>query len=451
MNERSRAFHPFIGLMAALALGLALTTAAGRPAQAQKQRPPNFVIIFCDDLGYGDLSCYGAEKIKTPNLDQMAREGVKFTDFYVTASVCTPSRASLLTGRYQVRSGLTRVLFPFSKTGIEAQEITLAEALKERGYATACIGKWHLGHLPPFLPTRHGFDYYYGIPYSNDMHSQRRGDPPIPLMRNEEIIEQPAVQETLTERYTAEAIRFIREHKDEPFFVYLPHTMPHVPLYASQRFRGTSARGLYGDVVETIDWGVGEILKALRQEGLAENTLVIFTSDNGPWLIKKENGGSAGPLRAGKGTVYEGGVREPFIAWWPGTIPAGRVCKQPAISMDLFPTFLKLAGGRPSRERRLDGRNILGLLTGEGWRRGKTEFFFYRGQRLGAMRSGKWKLHLPGRVRNQDRPAELYDLKADLGERTNLAKQRPKLLERLLARAREFDAEAKEGAPPQKR
>ena len=451
MNERSRAFHPFIGLMAALALGLALTTAAGRPAQAQKQRPPNFVIIFCDDLGYGDLSCYGAEKIKTPNLDQMAREGVKFTDFYVTASVCTPSRASLLTGRYQVRSGLTRVLFPFSKTGIEAQEITLAEALKERGYATACIGKWHLGHLPPFLPTRHGFDYYYGIPYSNDMHSKRRGDPPIPLMRNEEIIEQPAVQETLTERYTAEAIRFIREHKDEPFFVYLPHTMPHVPLYASQRFRGTSARGLYGDVVETIDWGVGEILKALRQEGLAENTLVIFTSDNGPWLIKKENGGSAGPLRAGKGTVYEGGVREPFIAWWPGTIPAGRVCKQPAISMDLFPTFLKLAGGRPSRERRLDGRNILGLLTGEGRRRGETEFFFYRGQQLGAMRSGKWKLHLPGRVRNQDRPAELYDLKADLGERTNLAKQRPKLLERLLARAREFDAEAKAGAPPQKR
>lgn len=425
----------------------ATRAASGKP---DAKRPPNIVLIFADDLGYGDLGSFGARQIKTPNLDRMAREGVRLTNFYVTASVCTPSRAGLLTGRYQIRSGLTRVLFPASRDGIGAEEMTLAEALRGRGYRTACVGKWHLGHLPQFLPTAHGFDYYFGIPYSNDMAREERSEPPVPLMRDTEIVEQPAVQETLTERYTEEAIKFIRESKDRPFFLYLPHTMPHVPIFASARFRGRSAAGLYGDVVETIDWSAGEIVKTLAELGLEKNTLVIFTSDNGPWLIKKEDAGSAGPLRDGKQTLYEGGIRVPFIARWPGTIRSGLVSDRAAITLDLFPTLLHLAGGKISKERPSDGMDIRALLTGRG-KRAKEEFYFYQNEQLLAVRSGNWKLHLARRVQDKDHPAELYDLMSDPGESKNLAPQHPELVARLTAQAQAFDAEARRSAAPLKR
>jgi arylsulfatase A-like enzyme len=375
---------------------------------------------------------------------------MRLTSFYVCAPVCTPSRAGLLTGRYPLRSGLTRVLFPNSKDGIEDGEVTIAEALRERGYATACIGKWHLGHLAPFLPTRHGFDHYYGIPYSNDMSVPSRGDPPVPLMRNEETIEQPAVQETLTERYTEEAIRFIRANRDRPFFLYLPHTMPHVPIHVSDRFRGRSKGGLYGDVVETIDWSVGAILDAVDSEGLGRRTLVIFTSDNGPWLTQGKNGGSAGPLRNGKGTTYEGGMREPFIARWTGTMPAGRVSDQAATSLDLLPTLLRLSGGRPPRDRRLDGKDIRGVLAGRITGRSR-DILYYRSESLEAIRSGRWKLHVSRREQNRERPAELYDLVADIGESRDLAAEHPDVVRRLARLAARMDADVRRGASVLKR
>lgn len=433
----------YFALCLFVGIALMLHFRGNRAAHGQQTRLPNVVLIFADDLGYGDLGCYGAEKIKTPNLDRMAAEGVRFTQFYSCAPVCTPSRAGLLTGRYQIRSGLTRVLFPRSTDGIEAQEITLAEALKERGYTTAIIGKWHLGHLPPFLPTRHGFDYYFGIPYSNDMK-------PTPLMRNEETIEEPAKQETLTQRYTEEAIKFIRASKDKPFFLYLPHTFPHVPLHVSERFRGKSARGLYGDVVEELDWSVGEVLKTLAELKLERNTLVIFTSDNGPWLTQKENGGSAGKLRNGKGTVYEGGVREPFIAQWTGRLPAGRVCNEPAMMIDLFPTLVKLAGGKLSNERPVDGKDVFGLMTGASKRDGQ-DFYFYNGELLRAVRSGKWKFFLPHTGQGRELPAELYDLDADESESKNVADAHPELVKQLTEKAQAFDAEARKGAAALKR
>lgn len=446
-KTRSRVVRVLLPLFAACVLLLA----APRAARAQNSRPPNIVLIFCDDLGYADLGCFGAEKIKTPRIDRMAREGVRLTSFLVAAPVCTPSRAGLLTGRYPIRTGLNRVLFPYSRDGIDAEETTLAEALRTRGYATACIGKWHLGHLPPYLPTRHGFDRYFGIPYSNDMRNARRGDPPLPLLRDEKIVEAPADQTTLTERYTEEAIQFLRENRNRPFFLYLPHTFPHVPLYAGPRFAGRSEGGLYGDVVETIDWSTGRLLQTLRELGLDDNTLVIFTSDNGPWLTQKENGGSAGPLRNGKTTTYEGGVRVPFIARWPGRIPAGRTVDAPAISLDLFPTLVALAGGAAAPARPVDGRNILGLLTGTGARDGSDDFYYYSGQQLQAVRSGVWKLHLPRRTPQGERPAELYDLRADVGEKANRAAAHPEIVRRLTEQARAFDAEARKSAPEPKK
>jgi arylsulfatase A-like enzyme len=435
-----------------LLLGALFTLLTQRPgfALTEPRRPPNIVLIFADDLGYGDLGCYGAGKIKTPNLDRLAREGVKLTQFYACAPVCTPSRAGLLTGRYPIRTGLVRVLSPGSKDGIDDGEATLAEALRARGYATTCIGKWHLGHLPPFLPTRHGFDRYFGIPYSNDMDKKEKGHPPTPLMRGEAVVEAPARQETLTRRYTEEAIAFIRESKDRPFFLYLPHTFPHVPLFASERFRGKSQRGLYGDVVEELDWSVGQILAALKDYGRDRDTLVLFTSDNGPWLIMGENGGSAGALRDGKTTVYEGGVRVPFLARWPGQIPAGRVCEEPAISVDLFPTLLGLAGGKPTGNRPVDGKDVLGLLTGKGQRDGQ-DFYFYNGEALRAIRSGRWKLLPPREIQGRQRPNELYDLLADPGESKNLADASPEIVQRLTDRARAFDEAARKGATAPKR
>jgi len=336
-------------------MALAFLGARSVLSASADDRPPNVVIIFADDLGYGDLGCYGHPTIHTPNLDRMAAEGMKWTSFYSAAAVCTPSRAALLTGRLPLRSGMageTRgVIFPDHQGGIPHEELTLAEALKSKGYATACIGKWHLGHPMEFRPLRHGFDYWFGPETSNDGSIRFE----LPLWRNDEIVEEhPFDQSTLTRRYTEECLAFIQRNKDRPFFLYLPHTFPHTPLHVAAPFRGRSQRGLYGDVVEELDWSVGQILDTLRSEGLTRNTLVVFTSDNGPWLIRKQEGGSAGLLRAGKGSSFEGGFRVPGIFWWPGKIKSGQTIAETGCTMDLYTTSLLLAGAELPTESWMD-------------------------------------------------------------------------------------------------
>lgn len=441
-----------LGLMGAGIAGGLCASSASALETAASPRPPNIIIVFADDLGYGDLRCYGAEKIKTPHLDRMAREGMRFTDFYCGAAICSPSRAGLLTGRYHVRMGINTVFFPFSKDGLDASEITLAQLLKAQGYATACIGKWHLGHLPEFLPTRRGFDYYYGIPYSNDMDVEKRGDPPVPLMRGEEIIEQPVDQHTLTKRYTEEAVRFIGEHHQEPFLVYLPHTMPHVPLFVSENFEGLSEGGLYGDVVEEMDWSMGRILDALDKHDIDEHTLLIFTSDNGPWLSYGDHGGSAGPLREGKGTTFEGGMRVPCIMRWPGHIEAGRVERSVASTLDFLPTCAALTGAKMPDDRAMDGQDISPVLSGRGQRAHQDMHFFHQGQ-LQAYRSGKWKLKRPfkGKIygKKVQHPALLFDLEADPGEQNNLAGEYPEQAARMDAAMNRF-WESLQPLPPNK-
>ena len=418
-------------------------------AQDEAQRPPNFVVIFCDDLGYGDLGCYGHPTIRTPELDRMAREGQRWTDFYVSASVCTPSRAGLITGRLPIRNGMCsskrHVLFPNSGGGLPVSEVTIAEMLKTRGYATACVGKWHLGHLPQFLPTKHGFDEYFGIPYSNDMTVKRRGDPPLPLMKNDKVIESGVDQRTLTKRYTEYALDFIRRSKDKPFFLYYPQTFPHIPLFASEDFKGKSPRGLYGDVVEEIDWSVGQILAELRKTGLDENTLVIFTSDNGPWLSFGVRGGSAGLLRGGKTTTWDGGMRVPAICWWPGRIKPATVARGLGSTLDLLPTFAALAGAELDPKRILDGVDLRPALFGTG-PSPRTEVFFYRGTRLCALRQGAHKLHLwvrRGRRLTKVDPPQLFRLDRDPSEQREIAKSHPKIVAKLLARAKQFEASFK--------
>jgi len=466
-------------------LGAGVTVAvagAGLPAAAKAPgtTKPNVIIIYADDQGYGDLSCYGAKKLKTPHLDRMAAGGMKFTDFYVSAPVCSPTRSSLMTGCYPRRVGMHQhVLFPHSTRGLNPKEITIAELLKAKGYATACVGKWHLGHQKKFLPTSQGFDYYYGIPFSNDMwlpagmsyakdaklpadldeakrKTGERKRSTVPLMRNEEVIEYPANQAMLTERYTAEAVKFITANKAGPFFLYLPHTMPHYPLRISPRFKGKSAGGLFGDVIECIDWGVGQILAALKKLGIDDKTLVIYTSDNGPAA------GSAGPLRGKKGSTWEGGMREPCIMRWPGKIPAEAVCGELSTIMDLLPTIAKLAGTEAPTDRVIDGKDIWPLMAGEPGAKTPHEAFFYhtsRGQ-LAAVRSGKWKLHLkpPARRRRpkkgQPKPkpqapgAQLYDLSADIGETTNVAGKHPEVVKRLTGLLEQFDKELKANIRP---
>jgi arylsulfatase A len=427
---------------------VAILLAALSAASGQAPRPPNIIIIMADDLGYGDLGCYGHPSIRTPNLDRMAAEGIRFTDFYSSAPVCTPSRAGLMTGRLPVRTGMSsntrRVLFPDSAGGLPADEITIARALKSRGYATACVGKWHLGHLPQYLPTRHGFDFYFGIPYSNDMDRDpaspqgRDGmfNPRIeywkvPLLRNEAEVERPVDQQTLTRRYTEEALRWIGQNKDRPFFLYFPHTFPHVPLFASDKFRGTSPRGLYGDVVEELDWSVGQVLDLLRRERLSENTFVFFTSDNGPWLPQEHHGGSAGLLREGKGSTWEGGMRVPGIAWWPGRIRSGATTRELAVNLDLFPTSLALAGAALPADRVLDGSDMAPILFGSG-KSNRQTVFFYRDEQVYAVRKGAYKAHLvtqPGYgseppMRQHDPPL-LYNLAEDPSERFDLSAQQP--------------------------
>ena len=426
----------------------ALSRCAALPGGV-RERTPNVVIIFADDLGYGDLACFGHPTIATPHLDRMAADGMRFTEFYTAASVCTPSRAALLTGRIPLRSGMcsdkSRVLFPDSHGGLPASEITLAGLLRDRGYATACVGKWHLGHHPEFLPTRRGFDHYFGIPYSNDMK-------PCPLMRGEETVELPAVQETLTRRYTEEAVAFIERQKQHPFFLYFAHTFPHVPLSASSAFENQSRRGLYGDVVEELDWSVGRILQSLRDAGIAENTLVIFTSDNGPWLTQKLRGGSAGLLRGGKGSTWEGGMRVPCIAWWPGVIAPGTVCRDMASTLDLFPTAAALARAPIPRDRKLDGEDMTPLLFAEpGWSR--DSLFFYRGTRLMAVRHGPWKAHFItqagyGKGPTAHDPPALYHLERDPSEKFDVADTHPDVIAKILGIVVEHQATL-EPAPSQ--
>ncbi len=429
-------------ILVAIVVLLAWYAAPSAAAAAEAQRPPNVVILFTDDQGYADVGAYGAKGFQTPNLDRMAAEGVRFTDFYAAAPVCSPSRAALLTGCYPVRVGIPRVLFPRDPTGLNPEEVTLAEVLKPRGYATACIGKWHLGRPEPFLPTKQGFDVFFGLPYSNDMSSDPENRsrtspleyPPLPLMRGTEVVEFEPDQSTLTRRYTEEGVAFITANKDRPFFLYLAHTFPHVPLHASEKFKGRSERGLYGDVIMEIDWSVGQILGALKRLGLDEQTLVVFTSDNGPWLIMGENGGSAGPLRAGTATTYEGGMRVPCILRWPGKIPAGSVCREVATAMDILPTVAKLAGARVPADRIIDGKDIWPLLADQaGAHSPHAAFFYYIGTQLQAVRSGKWKLHVARQTDQKKADAALYDLDRDIGETTVVAAAHPEVVERLMA------------------
>ena len=391
-------------------------------------RLPNIVIILCDDLGYGDLGCYGS-RIRTPNIDRLATQGIRFTDFYSGNPVCSPSRAALLTGRYCVRAGVPKVLFPYDEKGLPESESTIAQTLKPQGYRTMCIGKWHLGHQPPYLPTTRGFDHYFGIPYSNDMN-------PRWLMEDTKVIEEQATLETLTPRYTERAVGFIEESAKAgaPFFLYMPHTYPHIPLGASPKFRSKSPLGIYGDVVEELDWSVGEVLAALKRAGAESNTLVIFTSDNGPWYQ-----GSAGPLRGRKGGTWEGGQRVPFIARFPGRIPRGKVSHAVAGVMDLHPTIAKLTGASPRNP--FDGVDIMPLLTNAKPALDRDAFLYFDDVYLQCARLGKWKLHIArhnvmiynpvpqaGRVSLPLFKPELYDLTADPSESYDVAAENPQVV-----------------------
>lgn len=441
---------PLVALVCLL-IGLANATASAGDAR------PNFVVIFADDLGYGDLGCYGHPTIRTPCLDRMAAEGIRFTQFYAAECVCTPSRAALLTGRLPIRSGMCgdtrRVLFPNSAGGLQDEEVTLAEALHELGYATACFGKWHLGHLPQYLPTVHGFDEYLGLPYSNDMdrvpelgpQGRAAFDDPkseywnVPLIRGTEIIERPADQSTLTRRYTQAAIEFIRRHRDQPFFVYVPHTMVHVPLFRSPEFEGQSARGRYGDCLEEIDWSVGQVLDTLRELGLAESTLVWFSSDNGPWLTYGDHGGSAGLLRDGKGSTWEGGMRVPGIVWWPERIQPA-VSQELASTLDLLPTCVTLAGGAVPTDRPIDSYDLSQVLFGKG-SSPRKHMLYYRGRKLMAARLGPWKAHFVtqdaygpnSRQPTNHDPPLLFHLDHDPSERHDVAATNSEVLAEIRA------------------
>ena len=434
------------------------------------KRPPNVVIMFMDDMGYADIGPFGAKGYPTPNLDQMADEGRKFTDFYVTQAVCSASRAGLLTGCYNVRVGIMGALGPKSTIGINPKEVTIAEICKQKGYATACYGKWHLGHLKKFLPMQHGFDDYFGLPYSNDMWPYHPGVlhlpmkervkrwPNLPLIDGNEVVN-PAVtgkdQEQLTTQYTERAVSFIEKNKEKPFFVYIPHSMVHVPLYVSDKFKGKSKAGLFGDVMMEVDWSVGQIMKALRRHNLEKDTLFVFTSDNGPWLNYGDHAGSAAPLREGKGTMFDGGCKEPTLAWWPGTIPANSVCREPAMTIDLLPTIAGLIGAELPKHR-IDGKDIRPLFTDDEAKSPQEAYYLYYGNQLQAVRQGKWKLHFPHGYRTMaGKPGgtggiptrysqakiglSLFDLEKDVGESKDLSKKHPDVVKRLYALGDSFN------------
>lgn len=429
-------------------------TVSLRHGLAAEPDRPNIVLIFADDLGYGDLGCYGTNRF-TPRIDRMAREGVRFTDFYVPQAVCSASRAALMTGCYPNRIGISGALPPKSKVVLNTNELTIAEVLKTRGYATSAFGKWHLGDVAPFLPTYQGFDEYYGLPYSNDMWPQHPVNPekypPLPLIEGDRVIETMPDQAKLTRSYTERAVKFVEKNKSKPFFLYVAHNMPHVPLFVSEKFKGKTGAGLYADVLAEIDWSVGEILDALKKHGIDDNTLVVFSSDNGPWLLYGNHAGSAGPLREGKATAFEGGVRVPLVARWPGKIAPASFCREFASTMDLLPTFAKLAGAELAGDRRLDGKDIWPLLTGKSSAKTPHEAFYYYWHReLQAIRSGKWKLHFPhfytrpnppggdakpGKFGTEEIGLSLFDLEKDPSEKTNLAHQHPDVVKRLEALA----------------
>ncbi len=441
------------------------------PRGTAARRPPNVVLILTDDQGYADLGCYGARDFSTPNLDRMAAEGLRFRSYYVSQAVCSASRASLLTGCYAERVGIQGALGPSSRIGISDGEETIAQVLKKRGYAAAAFGKWHLGHRPASLPLRHGFDEYFGLPYSNDMwprgydgkplpDGRKSAYPPLPLIDGErtvETIESLAQMDELTTRYTERAVRFIEANRKRPFFLYLAHSMPHTPLGVSDKFRGRSRQGPYGDVIMEIDWSAGRILDTLHRLGLDRETLVIFASDNGPWLNFGAHAGSVGPLREGKGTMWEGGARVPCLMRWPGRIPAGRVSDKIAASIDILPTLAEIAGA-PLPDHPIDGLSLMPLLTGDGSAGPRDHFFFYYGRELQAVRRGRWKLHfphsyrsyrgvepgqngMPGPLRPGRTGLELYDLEADIGETTGVAAAQPGVVRDLEALAEKARAE----------
>jgi len=442
---------------------------------------PNFVIIFTDDQGYGDLSCFGSKTIKTPNIDRIAKEGRKFTSFMVASPVCTPSRAALLTGCYPKRVGMHQhVLFPASTKGLNPKEHTIADHLKGQGYVTACFGKWHLGHHKETLPTANGFDTYYGIPYSNDMnHPDNKGKPSggwqgmdvlwgdpkstltkwkTPLYEDEKIVELPVDQRTVTRRYTQKSIDFIKANKDKPFFVYLPHSMPHIPLYVPDEVRDPDPKRAYINTIEHIDAEVGRLLKTLDDLKLADNTYVIYTTDNGPWLPFRHHGGSAGPLRDGKGTTFEGGQRVPCVMRGPG-IPAGTVCDELTSTIDLLPTIAALTGKALPKGRRIDGLDVSGLWKATATQSPRDEFLHYTSRGvLEGLRNGNWKLLVkkPRRPRNPNAKQAnnrqpqifLFDLSTDLAEQNNLAGAKPDIVKKLRARMESLDAEITKNARP---
>jgi len=446
MAKRRRARVRLGSVCAALlaaACGQSPGVAPSPPAPTPTPGPPNVVIILADDLGYGDLASYGAPAIRTPNLDRMAAEGVRLTQFTVQP-LCTPTRGALLTGLYPIQTGLIRVLGPGNVTGIDPDEVTLGDALKARGYRTAAIGKWHLGDAPPFLPVRHGFDHYFGIPADSDAAQLVEDDHP-----SSEVLAPDAI----AARYTREALAFIRGAGDRPFFLYFAHHLPHVPLNPAPAFLGTSRGGRYGDVVEELDASVGEVLKALQDTGADRRTLVLFLSDNGPWIAKGPEGGSPGPLRGGKGTPFEGGVRVPAIARWPGTFPAGRVVTEPANVVDVFPTVVALAGGQVPTRKRYFGQDIQGLLRGDVSHLagqgidGGREFLVYSGDDAVAMRSGRYKYVFEGFWALQP---GLFDLEADPGEERDLIRAQPALVQRMFERMDVMGRAVSEGAPAPK-
>ncbi len=421
-------------------------------AQSSKKRKPNFIVIYTDDLGYGDLGTYGNPVIKTPNLDRMAYEGQKWTNFYVASNVCTPSRAALMTGKLPVRIGMEsykrRVLFPDSKGGLPEAELTIAEILKMNNYQTALVGKWHLGHLKQFAPNNNGFDYYFGIPYSNDMDRKAGStfeklftpeieDFNVPLMRNNEIIERPANQNTITQRYTEESVDFIKRNKDKSFFLYLAHSMPHIPLFAGKNFKDKSIRGLYGDVIEELDWSVGQVMKTLKELHLDENTYVIFTSDNGPWKLFKEQGGSSGLLFGAKGTSYEGGMRVPFIVWAPSNIKP-KVEMKMGSTLDILPTLCSLAKIEIPNQVKTDGYDLSPLMVQNKDVNPRNEMFFYHATDLFAARLGDYKLYYlknnpigyPEKIEKLEKP-QLFNLSIDPSEQYDIASKNEKKVEEI--------------------
>lgn len=430
-------------------------------AAATSARPPNVVVIFIDDLGYGDIGPFGATKQRTPHLDRMAKEGMKLTSFYATP-VCSVSRAQMMTGCYGARVSVPGVYFPGQSVGLNPSEVTVAERLKEKGYVTQMVGKWHLGDQPEFLPTRQGFDHYFGIPYSNDMFkkSAETKVPVVPLLRDEKVVElmDGEGQRRMVELYTKEAVDFITRSKDRPFYLYFAHNAVHTPIWPGAAFAGKSQNGRFGDWVEEMDWSVGQVLDALRSQGLDKDTLVVFTSDNGPWLIKGADGGSAGPLRGGKGSTWEGGVRVPTLAWWPGRVPAGSVNDAVAATIDLLPTFVALAGGAVPTTPVIDGRDITPILLGQSKESAREAHYYFSGYDLQAVRQGRWKLALApqsdGLGKNAAKTApglRLYDLDAEIGEQTDVAARHPEVVAKLKALADKMSAEIGGRAPAARR